>query len=166
MDPNDGPEITTYKDERITIIGQILRRYKLDELPQLINIIKGDMIFIGPRPETANIVKKYPKYFSYLDIIKPGISDINSIIFRDESKMYKNIDINNYEDDILPIKNHLALITFENQNITKINMLIILSLLAVIHHKLSLHIISKFFLPYDETEFRLKLNYLLSEKIF
>ena len=166
MQPNNGPVITNYEDKRITKIGQILRKYKLDELPQLLNIIKGDMWFIGPRPETVEIVKKYPDYFSYLEVIKPGISDINSIIFKDESLMFKNNNINEYENEILPLKNHLALITTENQKIIQKSMLIFLSILAVINHKLSLRIISRFFLPYDETEFRVKLNHLLSEQIF
>ena len=166
MNSNNGPEITHYNDGRITGIGTILRRYKLDELPQLINIIKGEMEFIGPRPETVEIVKKYPDYFSYLEVIKPGISDINSIIFKDESLMFKNNNINEYENEILPLKNHLALITTENQKMIQKSMLIFLSILAVINHKLSLRIISRFFLPYDEIEFRVKLNYLLSEQIF
>ena len=166
MHSNRGSEVTNYNDKRITKIGKFLRQFKLDELPQLINIIRGDMVFIGPRPEIVGIVSKYPEYFSYLESIKPGISDINSIIFRDESKLFKNIDINKYEDEILPLKNHLALITSENQKIIKQFMLIFLSILSVIFHKLSLRIISRFFLPYNETEFRIKLNYLLSVQIF
>ena len=166
MITNNGPDITNYNDNRITGIGGLLRKYKLDELPQLINILKGDMQFIGPRPEIVEIVKKYPHHFSYLQITKPGLSDIGSMIFKDESKIFKNIDFNKYEDEILPIKNKLALMTSENPQIYQKSMLIILSILAVICHKLSLRIISKFFLPYDAKEFRLKLNYLLSEKIF
>jgi len=166
MHPNNGSEITNYKDKRITSIGQVLRKYKLDELPQLLNIIKGDMEFIGPRPEIVKIVRKYPDLFSYLEEIKPGIADIDSIIFKDESTMFKNVDINKYEEEILPVKNQLALITSENKKMIKKSMLIFLSILAVINHKLSLQIISKFFLPYDEKEFRIKLNYLLSVQIF
>lgn len=71
-----------------------------------------------------------------------------------------------YENEILPLKNHLTLITNQKQRMIQKSMLFFLSILAVIHHKLSLRIISKFFLPYDETEFRIKLNNLLSVKIF
>ena len=166
MHLNNGPVITNYKDKRITGIGKILRNLKLDELPQLINIIKGDMGLIGPRPETVEIVKNQPDYFLYLDEIKPGISDINSIIFKDESLIFKNLNINKYEDEILPVKNQLALITSKNQKMIEKILLIFLSLLAIINYKLSLRIISRFFLPYDETEIRVKLNYLLSEQIF
>tara|TARA_B100001971_G_C17839535_1_gene357872 strand:- start:108 stop:608 length:501 start_codon:yes stop_codon:yes gene_type:complete len=166
MHSNNGSEVTNYNDKRITRIGQLLRKYKLDELPQLMNILKGDMEFIGPRPEIVRIVKKNPKDFSYLKFIKPGMSDINSIIFRDESKLFEKIDINKYENEILPLKNHLTLITNQKQRMIQKSMLFFLSILAIIHHKLSLRIISKFFLPYDETEFRVRLNNLLSVQIF
>jgi len=166
MHSNNGPTITNYEDKRITNIGKIIRKYKLDELLQLINIIKGDMDFIGPRPEAAEIVKTHTDYFTYLDKIKPGITDINSIIFQDESNIFRYIDTIRYEDEILPVKSRLALITLNNQNIIQKSMLLLLSILAVIHHKLSLRIISRFFLPYDETKFRIKLNNLLSEQIF
>jgi lipopolysaccharide/colanic/teichoic acid biosynthesis glycosyltransferase len=166
MHSNKGSELTNYNDKRITRIGQLLRKYKLDELPQLMNILKGDMEFIGPRPEIVRIVKKNPKDFSYLKFIKPGMSDINSIIFRDESKLFEKIDINKYENEILPLKNHLTLITNQKQRMIQKSMLFFLSIISIIHHKLSLRIISKFFLPYDETEFRIKLNNLLSVKIF
>ena len=166
MHINNGPVITNYKDKRITGIGKILRKLKLDEIPQLINIMNGDMCFIGPRPEVVEIVNNHRNYFRYLKTIKPGISDINSIIFKDESTIFNKFDINIYEDKILPVKSHLVLITQNNQNMIKKSALLLLSILAVIHHKLSLHIISRFFLPYEETEFRIKLNYLLSEQIF
>ena len=97
---------------------------------------------------------------SFIDVL------INSIIFKNESRLFKKIDINKYEDEILPLKNHLTLITYDNQKMIQKCILIFLSILAVIHHKLSLRIISKFFLPYDEIEFRIKLNNLLSEQIF
>jgi len=166
MYSNNGPAITNYKDKRITKIGGILRKYKFDELPQLINIIKGEMNFIGPRPEEIGIVTNHLEYFIYLNEIKPGISDISSIIFKDESTMYKNIKINKYEDEILPIKSRLAFITSNYQNMLQKSILLLLSFLVIIHHKLSLRIISRFFLPYEEIEFRKKLNNLLSEKIF
>ena len=166
MVSNNGPELTNYNDKRVTTIGKVLRKYKLDELPQLMNILKGDMEFIGPRPEIVRIVKKNPKDFSYLKFIKPGMSDINSIIFRDESKLFKKIDVNKYENEILPLKNHLTLITNQKKRMIQKIMLFFLSILAVMHHKLSLRIISKFFLPYDEIEFRIKLNNLLSVNIF
>ena len=166
MHPNNGPQLTEYKDNRITNIGKILRKFKLDELPQLINIIKGDMGFIGPRPEAIEIVNNHRENFAYLSKIKPGVTDINSIIFKDESNIFKNININRYENDILPIKSHLAAITSIKQNIFQKGMLVLLSIISVINHNFSLHLVRFFFLPNLELDFRIKLNKLLSKQIF
>ena len=166
MHPNNGPQLTEYKDNRITNIGKILRKFKLDELPQLINIVKGEMGFIGPRPEAIQIVNSHRDYFSYLNTLKPGVTDINSIIFKDEAIIFKNLNINRYEHEILPIKSHLAAITSIKQNIFQKGMLVLLSIISIINHNLSLHLVRYFFLPNLELEFRIKLNKLLSKQIF
>ena len=166
MHSNNGPQLTEYKDNRITNIGKILRKFKLDELPQLINIIKGDMGFIGPRPETIEIVNNHREKFAYLSKIKPGVTDINSIIFKDESNIFKNLNINIYKNEILPIKSRLAALTVIKQNIIQKSILGLLSIISVINHNLSLHLVRYFFLPNLELEFRIKLNKLLSKQIF
>ena len=75
------------KDSRITRTGYILRKYKLDELPQLINVLTGDMSFVGPRPEVRKYVDMYtPEQLKVLDV-KPGITDYASIKFRNESEL-------------------------------------------------------------------------------
>jgi len=135
-------------------------------LPQLFNIYKGDMAFIGPRPEVIKLVKKNKKHFVYLNNTIPGISDIASIIFKDESELFKNLNIEDYEKQLLPIKNHLSLINIQYTSIISKFFLVIISIISIISHKLSLKIISKFFLPYSEKELRLKLNYILSIEIF
>jgi len=89
MKINNGPLITTHDDIRITTWGRFLRIFKLDELPQLINIIKGQMRFIGPRPEVPKYVNK--DKFSFLNIVPPGLSDYSSIVFRNESIIMDNI---------------------------------------------------------------------------
>ena len=166
MHPNNGPQLTEYKDNRITNIGKILRKFKLDELPQLINIIKGDMGFIGPRPEAIEIVNNHRESFAYLSKIKPGVTDINSIIFKDESIIFKNLNINRYENEILPIKSRLVELTSKKQNLIQKSILAILSIISVINHSLSLHLVRLFFLPNLELDFRIKLNKLLSKQIF
>jgi len=166
MHYNNGPQLTEYKDNRITIIGKILRKTKADELPQLINIIKGDMKFIGPRPEAIGIVNNHREHFKYLSKMKPGVTDINSIIFKDESNIFKKLSINRYENEILPIKSHLATKTIENQNIFQKGMLALLSIISIINHSLALHLVQFFFLPNLELDFRIKLNKLLSKQIF
>ncbi|MBC8196530.1 MAG: sugar transferase [Candidatus Marinimicrobia bacterium] len=166
MHPNNGYELTEYKDERITKIGRFLRKFKLDELPQLINIIEGNMGFIGPRPEAIKIVNNNREYFTYLNTIKPGVTDVNSIIFKDESIIFKNLNIKIYEKEILPIKSRLSSLTVIKQNIINKIILIIFSIISVINHNLSLHLVRYFFLPNLELDFRIKLNKLLSKQIF
>jgi len=82
--------------------GRFLRKTKLDELPQLINVIKGDMRFIGPRPEVPQFVNK--KTFSFLEKIKPGLSGYSSILFRNESEIWSMIDSDDPYKSILDIK--------------------------------------------------------------
>ena len=79
-----GPPITTQNDRRITTIGKFLRRTKLDELPQLLNILKGDMRFVGPRPEDPGIVEKYTMRHKKILKYKPGITSPASIAYRAE----------------------------------------------------------------------------------
>ncbi|MEO8933450.1 MAG: sugar transferase, partial [Xanthomarina sp.] len=77
------------RDPRVTKTGYFLRKYKLDELPQLINVLIGNMSFVGPRPE----VRKYVNYYSQEDLailnVKPGITDYASIMYRNEAELLK-----------------------------------------------------------------------------
>ena len=82
--------------------GKFLRKTKLDELPQLVNVIKGDMRFIGPRPEIPEFVDR--DSFSFLEKIKPGLSGYSSILFRNESEIWSMIDSKDPYGDILKIK--------------------------------------------------------------
>ena len=79
--PNTGTHLLDQKYQLVS--GRLFRKLKLDEFPQLINVIKGDMRFIGPRPEIPKYVNK--DTFAFLNKIKPGLSDYSSIIFRNES---------------------------------------------------------------------------------
>ena len=106
MSENDGDLITFRHDKRITKIGKILRMTKIDEIPQLLNILKGDMRFIGPRPEVPNYFEK--SSFKFLMSVKPGISDYSSILFRDEERILEKIGGNNPYLQLLPIKLKLA----------------------------------------------------------
>ena len=103
---SSGSIITSPNDSRITKIGEILRKTKIDELPQLFNIIKGEMRFIGPRPEVRQYFSK--KDFQFLKVVKPGISDFASIILRNESLILKKIGGNDPYKKLLPIKLELA----------------------------------------------------------
>lgn len=82
-----GRQITVGNDSRITKIGAFLRKYKLDELPQLINVFKGDMSLVGPRPEVPRYVKLYNDKQKKVLQVKPGITDLASIRYRDENEL-------------------------------------------------------------------------------
>ncbi|WP_250436312.1 sugar transferase [Hanstruepera flava] len=77
------------RDPRVTKTGYFLRKYKLDELPQLINVIIGNMSFVGPRPEVRKYVSLYSKSDLEILTVKPGITDYASIVFRDEAELLK-----------------------------------------------------------------------------
>lgn len=81
-----GRQITVGDDPRITHSGKLLRQYKIDELPQLLNVISGDMSLVGPRPEVPRYVSLYPQEIrTQVLSVKPGITDYASIEYRDEN---------------------------------------------------------------------------------
>ena len=102
---NENDDLKTFKTgkpPKATQWGRFLRKTKLDELPQLINVIKGDMRFIGPRPEVPEFVTE--DSFSFLNKIKPGLSGYSSILFRNESEIWSMIDSDDPYSEILKIK--------------------------------------------------------------
>jgi lipopolysaccharide/colanic/teichoic acid biosynthesis glycosyltransferase len=83
-----GPEITVGDDARITRAGKLLRRYKLDELPQLFDVLRGAMSLVGPRPEVSRYVALYPAALRDKVLsVRPGITDLASIRYRDENAL-------------------------------------------------------------------------------
>jgi len=107
-----GRQITVGDDVRITRSGRFLRKYKLDELPQLFNVLKGEMSLVGPRPEVPRYVAEYPERIRKIVLsVPPGITDFASIIYKDENRILasaKDYDTLNpeqvYIKKILPIK--------------------------------------------------------------
>jgi len=101
-----GPLVTTGGDARVTGVGRILRKTKIDELPQLINVIKGDMSLVGPRPEVERYVRLYEPDYRDILSVRPGITDISSIEFRDEESVLKAQENPEeyYRKVLLPIK--------------------------------------------------------------
>ena len=101
-----GTAVTVANDSRITRIGGWLRKLRLDELPQLFDVIRGDMSLVGPRPEAIRYVERYlPEYMATL-LIPAGVTSETSICFRDEAKMLENAEDADmvYLTEILPIK--------------------------------------------------------------
>jgi lipopolysaccharide/colanic/teichoic acid biosynthesis glycosyltransferase len=93
-------------NSRITPLGRILRKTKIDELPQLINVARGEMSVVGPRPEVEQWTQVYPEKWEIVHRVKPGISDNASIIFRNEEEILAASDnpTETYKNVILPRK--------------------------------------------------------------
>ena len=87
-----GLQITVGKDTRITSIGRILRKTKMDELPQLFNVLIGQMSLVGPRPEVPKYVAMYTEYQRNILRVRPGITELSSIVYRDESEVLAKSD--------------------------------------------------------------------------
>lgn len=94
------------KDKRITKLGSILRKYKLDEFPQLINVLLGDMTFVGPRPEVRKYVDYYDDDQKKVLCVKPGITDVASILYRNENEILGTVSDPEqyYVEEIMPEK--------------------------------------------------------------
>ena len=101
-----GPLITQSGDGRITKAGRFLRRYKLDELPQLWNVVRGEMSFIGPRPEVPRYVDMSDPVWNEVLRHRPGITDLATLVFRDEERILAEADDIDtaYRRRILPAK--------------------------------------------------------------
>jgi lipopolysaccharide/colanic/teichoic acid biosynthesis glycosyltransferase len=80
-----GGELTAGRDSRITRVGHVLRKTKIDELPQLINVLRGEMSLVGPRPEVSRYVNLFRQDYEEILRVQPGITDLASLKYRDES---------------------------------------------------------------------------------
>ena len=110
MQPGAGPLVTTGGDPRITPLGARLRRTKLDELPQLWNVLRGDMSLVGPRPEVPPYVAVRARDYRAIGRLRPGVTDWASLVFRDEEAILRAHagDAGYYERVLLPRKLVLA----------------------------------------------------------
>ena len=106
--PEKGTKVTTDNDSRVTEVGAFLRKYRLDELPQLINIIKGDMSLVGTRPEVPDYVEKYTPEMMATLLLPAGVTSEASIKYKDEAEKLKDLtgdDVDRvYVEEILPEK--------------------------------------------------------------
>lgn len=102
-----GRQITVGKDPRITRSGSFLRKYKLDELPQLLNVIRGEMSLVGPRPEVPRYIALYPEAVKQLVLsVPPGITDLASLEYKDENRILGEAGDPDqlYIEEIMPAK--------------------------------------------------------------
>lgn len=123
------------KDNRITKVGYYIRKYKLDELPQLLNVLKGDMSFVGPRPEVRKYVSMYTQDQLKVLYVKPGITDPASIKYIDENRLLSQSQEpeKTYIELIMPEKLRINLEYINNQSFLYDLSIIFQTVFKVIH---------------------------------
>jgi lipopolysaccharide/colanic/teichoic acid biosynthesis glycosyltransferase len=128
-----GPGITAADDTRITRIGRFLRKTKLDELPQLINVLGGEMSLVGPRPEDPRYVALYTPTQRQVLVVRPGITSAASLAFRDEATLLQGSDWHRaYVERILPQKLAIDLAYLQQRTIWSDLLLIFRTIIAVV----------------------------------
>jgi lipopolysaccharide/colanic/teichoic acid biosynthesis glycosyltransferase len=133
---SDGSLLTAAADARITRAGRLLRRTKLDELPQLLNVVRGEMSLVGPRPEVARYVALYPPAVRRIVLsVRPGITDYAALAFRDESALLGTTDPEAvYVSTVLPRKLELYERYVADQSLRTDLRLILRTLRALVRH--------------------------------
>ena len=127
-----GRTITVAVDSRVTPVGRLLRRAKLDELPQLINVLSGDMSLVGPRPEHPNYVRLYSETQRRVLSVRPGITGAASVQYRDEEAMLRGKDPETaYRTLIMPDKLRLELEYLDRRSLWSDLGLILATIVAV-----------------------------------
>lgn len=140
-----GVNSTSDKDLRITPIGKKIRKYKLDELSQLWNVLIGDMSIVGPRPNVKSEIDNYTDIENQLLTVKPGITDFSSIIFSDEGKILegkKDPDLS-YNQLIRPWKSRLGLFYIKNKSNFLDLMIIFYTLISLFSKRKALNLVNQ-----------------------
>jgi len=143
-----GVDSTSANDRRITAVGHFIRRYKLDELTQLINVFIGDMSIVGPRPNVKRETDLYTSEEKKLLTVRPGITDLASIVFADEGEILKDSrdpDLD-YNQLIRPWKSRLALLCLEKQSFFLDFRLICLTGLTIVSRERALREVNRLLL--------------------
>ncbi len=132
-----GALITAGGDKRVTKAGSFLRKYKIDELPQLFNVLKGDMSFVGPRPEVSRYVQLFERDYRKLLTVRPGITDPASLTYSNEEAILSKANAFEevYINRILPEKIKLSSQYVDNRNLMTDLKLILLTVLRTLHIK-------------------------------
>ena len=135
-----GVDSTAANDQRITPIGRFVRRYKIDEIVQLWNVVKGEMSLVGPRPNVHRDVALYTEIERRLLTVRPGMTDLASIVFADEGEILKghsDPDLR-YHQVIRPWKSRLGLFYIEHRSFLLDLQLIYLTVVAIISRRTAL----------------------------
>ena len=140
-----GIDSTSTKDPRITSVGQFIRNWKLDEISQLWNVLTGQMSLVGPRPNVQSETSRYTEVEKGLLTVKPGITDISSIVFSDEGEILKDSadpDLD-YNRLIRPWKSRLGLLYIEHRS-TRLDLaLVAITVLAILSKPTALRLLDK-----------------------
>jgi lipopolysaccharide/colanic/teichoic acid biosynthesis glycosyltransferase len=137
---SSGVDSTSSSDPRITIIGKLVRRFKIDEFPQLWNVLKGDMSFVGPRPNVERETDMYTAEEKKLLTVRPGSTDFSSIVFSDEGDILKGSDDPDllYNQIIRPWKSRLGIFYVGHNSVSVDIYTVYLTALASINKQKSL----------------------------
>lgn len=140
-----GGSSTAATDRRITPVGRFVRAYKLDELIQLWNIFKGDMSFVGPRPQVTSDAALYTNDEKRMLTVRPGITDPASIVFSDEGDILKGSAAPDllYNQIIRPWKSRLALAYIDHRGFCTDLWLIVLTIITIVSRPIALRAIGK-----------------------
>lgn len=113
-----NPGVTATDDPRITRVGRVLRATKLDEIPQLLNVLQGEMSLVGPRPEAPEYVSEYDVRQRHILSVRPGITGPTQLVFRDEERLLRYEDADRvYRSALLPKKLEMDLRYLENRTL-------------------------------------------------
>lgn len=135
-----GVDSTSANDMRITAVGSLIRKFKIDELSQLWNVLKGDMSFVGPRPNVEREVALYTGEERHLLDVRPGITDFSSIVFSDEGDILDGAEDPDllYNQIIRPWKSRLGIFYVQHSNLLLDIQLIFLTVVAIVSRKQAL----------------------------
>jgi lipopolysaccharide/colanic/teichoic acid biosynthesis glycosyltransferase len=114
--PQKGPAITCKDDPRVTRIGKFLRKTKLDELPGLVNVLKGEMSLVGPRPEAPAWVERYAPQQRAVLTVKPGITGLSQVKYRNEEELLSGANLETEYPKIMNDKLNIDLDYVENRS--------------------------------------------------
>jgi lipopolysaccharide/colanic/teichoic acid biosynthesis glycosyltransferase len=134
VDPLASRDITVHEDPRVTSTGRLLRATKVDELPQLWNVIRGEMSLVGPRPESPRYVAQYTSEQREALCARPGITGLTQIYFRHEERLLRGQQVERYyETVLLPVKLAIDIYYVRHQSLWLDLKILALTLVALIH---------------------------------
>ncbi|MBF0610260.1 MAG: sugar transferase [Magnetococcales bacterium] len=155
-----GVNSTSASDRRITPIGHFVRKFKLDELAQLLNVLIGDMSLVGPRPQVEVDASLYTEIERQMLTVRPGITDFSSIVFSDEGDILAGSDNPDlkYNQIIRPWKSRLALLYVEHQSLWLDVTLIWLTILSMVSRERALKAIVQIVSKYSSDELLIRMT--------